>query len=400
MRLGLFPLAAGSVLSIAVTGALPGCGRKSPVEPSPICTVAITPASRTFASEGGSGDVAVAAPTGCDWASAVSHGWLAIGAGVAGSGNGTVTYTVAAHAGAEARAGVITIGGQAHAVSQAGHVTPVVCRVELSPAAASFGKDAADGSFAVTVATGCEWLASSSAAWLVVTGSGRGNGSGVVTYSVTRNLAIEPRTATIGVADRTFTVTQAGDAGLCEYAVSPVDLRPCMAGATLTATVTTQAACPWTATPDVPWLTVAGGASGSGSGTITMTVGDNYDAPRSGRVLVRWSTPTLGQNIRVDQAGCRYAVSRPTLAFQSPGGPGTFDVLQQSDPTTCGGPTQDRCVWSAVASAPWITLAGSAPRSGDGRVDFTVSPNPTADSRAGTITVRDKVVAITQAGRP
>ena len=115
--------------------------------------------------------------------------------------------------------------------------------------------------------------------------------------------------------------------------------------------------------------------------------------------MVRWPTPTAGQNIRVTQAGCRYAVTRDAFSFVAAGGGGTFDVIQQSDPNTCGGATQDRCVWTAVSDAPWVTITSSMPRSGDNPVAFTVTLNDSAAARAGKITVRDKVVVISQAGR-
>ena len=130
-----------------------------------------------------------------------------------------------------------------------------------------------------------------------------------------------------------------------------------------------------------------------------MTYTDNYDAPRAGTVMVRWPTPTAGQNIHVAQAGCVYAVSRPDVTVAAAGGTASFDVLQQSQPYTCGGATQDRCLWTAQADVSWITIAGSMPRSGDNPVSFTVAVNDGAATRVGHITVRDKVVVVTQAGR-
>jgi hypothetical protein len=132
---------------------------------------------------------------------------------------------------------------------------------------------------------------------------------------------------------------------------------------------------------------------------VTITFSDNYDAPREGIVMVRWPTPTAGQNIHVAQAGCRYAVSRNAFGFAATGGAGTFDVFQQSEPNTCGGPTQDRCVWTARSDVPWITITSSMPRSGDNPVAFVVAGNDSSAARVGSITVRDKVVLVTQAGR-
>jgi hypothetical protein len=190
-----------------------------------------------------------------------------------------------------------------------------------------------------------------------------------------------------------------GVVSACQYSVGPVDFSPCMPGGSVTATLTTQASCPWTAAPDASWLNVPSGPSGTGSAVITITFPDNYDAPRQGIVMVRWPTPTAGQNIRVAQAGCLYAVSRGAFSFTSSGGLGTFDVIQQSEPNTCGGATQDRCVWTAQSDVPWVTITSSMPRSGDNPVAFTVATNDGSASRVGRITVRDKVVVITQAGR-
>jgi hypothetical protein len=172
-----------------------------------------------------------------------------------------------------------------------------------------------------------------------------------------------------------------------------------MAGGTVTTAITTQASCPWTAIPNVPWLSVPSGTSGNGSVSISITYSDNYDAPREGILMVRWPTPTAGQNVRVAQAGCRYAVSQSAFSFTSPGGTGSFNVIQQSDPTECGGATQDRCVWTAQSQVPWITITSSMPRSGDNPVAFSVTPNDSTSPRAGTIVVRDKVVTIAQAGK-
>jgi hypothetical protein len=74
-------------------------------------------------------------------------------------------------------------------------------------------------------------------------------------------------------------------------------------------------------------------------------------------------------------------------------------VLQQSEPLTCGGATQDRCVWTAKSDASWITVTTSMPQMGDNPVSFTVAANTDTSARTGTIAVRDKVVRITQAGR-
>ena len=131
-----------------------------------------------------------------------------------------------------------------------------------------------------------------------------------MSYSVARNLETAERTGAITVADQRFTIRQSGDMGGCQYSVAPVDSSPCMAGGHVTASDDDAANCPWTATPESSWLNVPSGSSGTGPRCVTVSVPDNYDAPREGIIMVRWPTPTAGQNVRIAQAGCRYAVSR------------------------------------------------------------------------------------------
>ena len=387
------------VLVAALSVGIASCTKKgSPTEPTPVCTIAISPRTATFAGDGGSGSVTVATPAGCAWSATTSGGWITVTSGATGSGPGTVAYTVAANLATESRNGSLTIGGQGHGITQQGR-PPTICSYDVFPGTAEFGKDAGTGTFTVRAPGDCSWTANSDASWLTITAGSPGSGDGSVSYTVARNGDIAERGAVILVADRKFTVRQSGDVGGCQYSVAPVDLRPCMSGGSVTATVTTQAFCPWTAMPNASWLTVPTGASGSGPGVITIAFSESYDAPREGIIMVRWPTPTAGQNIRVAQAGCRYAVSRGAFSFASTGGSGTFDVIQQSDPTTCGGPTQDRCLWSATSNVPWISVTSSMPRAGDDPVAFAVAANDNTASRIGTITVRDKVVVITQAGK-
>jgi all-beta uncharacterized protein/BACON domain-containing protein len=283
-------------------------------------------------------------------------------------------------------------------VTQAGQAP---CAISIAPEGKSFGDEGGSGQVQVTAAAGCDWTAASNALWISITSGAHANGPGAVGYSVTTNNAIASRSGTLTIAGRTFPVTQAGEGtpepSNCEYSVGPVAFTPCMAGGRLTASLTTQANCSWTVNPSAGWLSLPNGKSGKGSGTIAIAFSDNYDAPREGVVMVRWPTPMAGQNIHVEQAGCLYSVSQSAFSFTSESMTDSFMVYQQSLPNSCGGPLQDQCVWTARANVSWITVTGSMPRQGDNPVPFKVSANTGTTSRTGTITVKDKVVTITQA---
>jgi hypothetical protein len=323
---------------------------------------------------------------------------MSITAGASGTGNGAVSVSISANASDTTRTGTLTIAGQNVAVAQEGLGT---CTVELSPSTASFDEGSDTGRFNVAAAAHCAWTATAGAPWVRVTSGSPGNGNGTVEYAIDRNSDPNPRTGTITVGNQTFTVQQSGEppASTCEYSVAPIDFAPCMAPSTLTAAISTQPGCSWTATSGASWLNVIGGQSGTGSGVISFTVAENYDAPRHGVVMVRWPTPTAGQNLQVSQAGCTYAVSTASISVAASGGTAQFSVIQASDPIICGGPLQNACRWSAQADVPWITITTSMPQTGDNPVNFTVAANPGPSARTGRITVRDKVVMITQSGQ-
>ena len=97
---------------------------------SGVCTVAVSPTALSFPATGGNGTVNVSAPAGCSWQALSNAPWITVTGGAQGSGNGTVTFAVAANTGSTARTGTIAVGGQAIAISQAGAPSaPVVTSV-------------------------------------------------------------------------------------------------------------------------------------------------------------------------------------------------------------------------------------------------------------------------------
>lgn len=389
-----------AVRALAPLGLLCGlaaCGGKG-TEPTPVCTFTIAPPSQELPGAGGEASVMVtASAASCTWTAGTAASWVTVVSGASGTGSGSVTYRVSENPAADPRTATLTVAGLVHTITQQGRA-PVACTYAISPTSAAFDSRGGTGSFSVTAPAGCAWTAKSSAAFVTITSGASGEGSGTVSYRVAENGTPDSRTATVTVADQTFTITQQREPAACDYRVAPVEFNPCMAAGTGTVEITTGPGCTWTASSNAAWLTITSGQSGSGSGRITFSYTSNYLAPRTGLVMVRWPSPTQGQNVRVNQAGCRYGVSQPTTVFPAAGGNGSFQLVQQSDPTECGGPTQDRCVWTAVSRVPWITITTSMPRAGDDTVRFTIAPNTTGSPRTGTITVADQTVQITQGG--
>jgi trimeric autotransporter adhesin len=87
------------------------------------CTYALSAANESFAAAGGSGSVTVSTTSACSWTAVSNVNYIGITAGASGTGNGTVSFNVAANTGA-ARSGALTIAGKTFTVNQSAANAP------------------------------------------------------------------------------------------------------------------------------------------------------------------------------------------------------------------------------------------------------------------------------------
>jgi len=191
-------------------------------------------------------------------------------------------------------------------VSQAAVPAPPPCTYAISPNSQSVDSTGGSGSTTVTTTGGCTWSAASNATWVTITGGSTGAGNGVVSFSIASNTGAA-RVGTLTVAGQTFTVTQAAAPALpppCTYTIAPTSQSLPSSGGSGSVTVTTQSTCTWSATSAVNWITVTGGASGTGNGTVTFTVAPNTGAKPQDTTQSRTGTITIaGQTFTVTEAG-------------------------------------------------------------------------------------------------
>jgi Putative binding domain, N-terminal/Viral BACON domain len=265
--------------------------------PPPSCSANISPTSQNIAAAGGTGTVTVSAT--CQWTATSGATWITISSGAAGTGNGTVSFTVANNTGA-ARTGTLSIAGRTFTVTQAGSSSPTPpppasCSYSISPRSDSVPALGDTGNVDVSTTSACAWTASSNASWITLSSGVSGTGNGRVGYLVLPNVG-GSRTGTLTVAGETFTVSQA--ALSCSYSISPGNQKVEASAGTGTVTVSTNSACTWTASSNASWITVTSGASGTGNGTVTYSYTANTGGDRKGTLTVAGRNFTLEQNKR------------------------------------------------------------------------------------------------------
>ena len=177
------------------------------------------------------------------------------------------------------------------------------CTYGVAPATRSAGASGGTVTFSVTAPTGCAWTATENASWITIASGAAGIGNGTVTLNVAANGATAARNSQLTIAGHTVSVDQAGAA--CTFGLSPASRSIGASGGPTTFSVTAPVGCAWTATEGVNWITITGGASGSGNGTVTLSVATNT------ATSARNTTVTIGgQGATVNQAAARLHVYR------------------------------------------------------------------------------------------
>jgi Putative binding domain, N-terminal/Viral BACON domain len=366
---GTVAFTAASTTGPSRSGTITVAGHSVTVVQGQGCTFAISPDTRSVPASGADGTVSVTAGTGCAWTAASNASWITIASGASGSGNGSVSYKVAATSG-PARSGSLTIAGRTFTVNQGAD-----CTISLSSSSATVAAGGGTGAFDVRTAAGCGWTAASNASWLTVSAGASGDGNGNVRYAAAANSGPQ-RTGAIAAGGQTFTVRQ--DAG-CSFSISPASQNVGSIGGNASVGVSAAAGCPWNAESNVPWIGISSGSSGSGNGTVQLVIAANTDAERRGTVTIAGQTFTV-----VQASGCTFSISSAGQSVPSGGGSGSFSVNAAG-----------ACAWTATANASWIAITSGGSGTGAGTVQFTAAAN-TGAARSGTITAAGQTFTVTQ----
>lgn len=171
------------------------------------------------------------------------------------------------------------------------------CQFSLLPSVQAFGAGGGNGSFQISIPTGCSWTASTASSFLSIVSAPGGVSSGSIDFSVAPN-TVGARTGTISVTDgitvRTF---QAQQASGCPTSVSQTNVTVPAGGGVVNLNVSAGAGCSWTASSPVSWISTSP-VPQSGNGIAPITVAAN--AARDSRT----ATVSVGaQSVNVTQAG-------------------------------------------------------------------------------------------------
>lgn len=349
------------------------CGSSSVSVTSPSaakCQVSVPSSTSSAPAAGGTGTIDISTTRDCTWNASTTAPWISLTSSTSGQGDGSVAYRVAENAAPSVRHGTLTINDAQVQIAQ----DAAACTFSVSPASAAMGPSA--GSVAVHVDTiaGCAWTASTSAGWLQISGAASNTGPGTATIGVAPNGGTA-RSGTVTVASQTVTISQ----NACVFAISPASRSTDANGASGTIAVTASGGCTWTAASNVPWISVASGASGTGTGSVAYAASANTGPARSGTMTVAGQTFTLTQ-----ASGCNAMIAPTNQAVDASGASVTVAV-------TIG----DGCRWTASSNASWISVANGS-GTGNGTVALAAAATD-GPGRSGTVTIAGRTFTLAQA---
>ncbi len=263
-----------------------------------------------------------------------------------------------------------------------------VCSFTLESSTADFPILGGAGSVNLSAAAPtCYWLATPNVSWLTVTSAESGTGAATITYSVDANPSSTPRTGTLTIGARTFTVTQAGS--------NPSSCRLYLDGATgwfggaggkgRVIVTMNQTPCSWEASSDSDWISITSPASFSASGSVLYTVAPSGPGwNRVGHLTV------AGQTVTITQLGdCSYTVDVASV-------PAPWWGTQAAVSLTA---SQPNCGWTSYSDQNW---AGQYPQSGTGSatIQYTIYPSANTGGRSANLYVGGNTVEVIQDPNP
>jgi phosphatidylserine/phosphatidylglycerophosphate/cardiolipin synthase-like enzyme len=139
----------------------------------------------------------------------------------------------------------------------------------------------------------------------------------------------------------------------CSFSLSKTTTAAAAAGGNDSVTVTAGTSCTWTAASNATWISVTSGASGSGNGTVNLSVAQNTGAARSGTLTI------AGTTLTVSQAAPPPAGAKTVVLYASEGAITGLRWQVVTDTTAAG----NAALWNPNKSEGKVAPALAAPAS-------------------------------------
>jgi hypothetical protein len=237
---------------------------------------------------------------------------------------------------------------------------------------------AANNGFAARLFAPATWTQGSSYSHLDETTYSVGNPNSLMTPYLNSTEAIhDPGSIVRGMFNDMGWVSCAATLSATGVTVGP-------AAATGSVNVSIPSTCMWSAASNAGFVTVTGGASGTGDGTVNFSVSSNAiantpTAMRSGTITI------ASQTFTVTQTGCSFDIAPAGAAFGSGAVSGSAHVTAPSG-----------CPWSVTNVPVWASTTSGGSGAGNGQWNFALAANGSLATRTQTVNLAGQNFLLTQ----
>ena len=344
------------------------------------CTFSLSPTGRMHTSAAQTATFSVTVQNNCSWTASPSVEWLTLLHQTTTIGSGSVTYAVESNPGVT-RSGIFNVGGQAFSVTQAaGPLTITSVTPSSGPTTGGTSITVHGTNFATSGAIPAVHIGGNAAVSVFVAGP-------TTLTAVTPPGAMGARPVTVTNPNGESATLVDGFTYVCTYALSAASHTVPTTGASgQTVGVSAAAGCGWTAVSNSPFITVTGGASGNGNGTVTYSVSamPGSTQGRAGSITIAGQSFTVVQgtppSMGFDKKTLNFGAATTGASFTSTTQPQVVR-LTQSHPGAV--------TWTATSDRPWLTVS---PSSGSGPALLSIGVQfsnaaPVGGTASGNVTL-------------
>jgi len=345
----------------------------------------ISPEETTADVYGANGLIAVLATPDLPWTAESQSNWLTVYTKFkTGAGNGNIAYTASPNPTLYDRTGTIKIKpDNASGLATKTHtVTQPAALSSISLTSYEFAAAGENCAVEVTVDDIVEWQVENPVSWLTVVGDTTRVGPATITIQAAENTTVYPRSCTMTIARKTFTVRQLGRG-------VRVDTDSFVFGTKSSGssfTVSPDGNVSWRpVASDDSWIIILDDEERTGSSEVQFVL-----TQYNGTGEARTGTITVGDKVvYITQRAFDLSIN-PTGAWVT-GNAGAGEI---------GVSAPIGAVWEAIVTAPWIkVISGYDSGTGSGTVRYTYEDNDTGKTRSGKIVISGTAYVLEQAAR-
>ena len=316
----------------------------------------VDPVYTTASVDGANGHISVTATPDLPWTATSGANWITVYAATAnGAGTRNIVYVASPNPTLSQRTGTVTVTPEAASgmAAKTHTVTQPAAQSALSSNGYEFEASGEPCSVEVSVANIVQWGISESLDWITVNGSTSRTGPGTVVLQAAANDTVYPRSGTVKIAGKNFSVSQKARGVELEHDTMLFGTE----GGDDSISIHPDGNVSWTAVASDPtWITIFQGDSGTGDGEILYIV-----APYVGDGTARVGWITVGdKKVYITQRAYDLNIEPNGTNVVGNAGAGEFGVSASIGD-----------VWTAIVTEPWVKIIdGYDEGTGNGVVRF------------------------------